>query len=128
MADPISTTALTVFLFVAHVGENNGFPNTPNAAYVCGFDQAGYKLARAGDVEVLMVPGTAERFVASDVRIDNDAAGDYAQRQARISGRELSFYAANTKAQRVYFTVDVIDTLTGAVISCDPEIENEDPD
>jgi hypothetical protein len=127
MSDPFSATVLSAFLFVAHVGEGNGFPNTPDAAYVCGFDQTKYKIDRAGRIDVLLVPATDDRFQMRSVRIDDDHAGDYAKRAPEARGRFLHFYAANTKAQRIYFTVDVLDRATGQVIACDPEINNEDP-
>lgn len=127
MADPVSVTALSVFLFVAHVGENKGFPDTPDAAYVCGFDKASYKLTKAGNVDVWFVPSTDSRFEIQSVRIDNDAAGDYAQRSPNVTARNVSFYAANRNKQSIYFTVDILDRETGKVVSCDPEIDNEQP-
>lgn len=125
MADPVTATALSVFLFVAHVGENNGFPNTPDAAYVCGFDQAHYVLPRAGSVDVHFVPSTDTRFVMSSVRVDGDSAGDYGQRSALIGARSLAFSAANRTKQTVYFTIDVLDQKTQQRVSCDPVIINE---
>lgn len=127
VADPVTATALSVFLFVAHVGENNGFPNTRDAAYVCSFDQVKYSIKDAGDIKVYFVPSTDERFVMKAVRIDNDLAGDYSRRAPSVEPRTLSFYAANTVKQSIYFTIDVLDRETGAVVSCDPEVDNEQP-
>jgi hypothetical protein len=76
VSDPLSATALSVFLFVAHVGENNGFPNTPDAAYVCGFDKVHCKLPKAGSIDAHFVPSTDQRFEMQSIRIDNDHAGD----------------------------------------------------
>lgn len=124
MSDPISAVVLSVFLSVTYVGVDKGFPNTPDAAYVCGFDQTLYEISDAGDVGVYFVPSTDPRFTIRGVRIDNDAAGDFSKREPTIRSRSLSFYAANTKKQTVYFTVDVLDRQTGAVIHCDPQMTN----
>lgn len=126
MADPLSL-ALSVFLYVGYVGENNGFPDTPGAAYVCGFNKAKYELPRAGDVGVFFVPATDSRFEIQGVRIDNDHAGDYSQRAAVVGARQLSFYGANTTKQEIYFTVDILDKVTGKTVACDPTIQNEMP-
>lgn len=125
MADPITATALSVFLFVAHVGENNGFPNTRDAAYVCSFDKVKYSIKDAGNVNVYFVPSTDERFFMQAVRIEHDHAGDYSRRAPTVEPRTLSFYAADTVKQSIYFTVDVLDRQTGAVVSCDPVVINE---
>lgn len=127
MSDPITATVLSVFLSVSYVGENKGFPNTPDAAYVCAFDKTRYKIQSAGDVNVYFVPSTDDRFAIQDVRFENDFAGDFTQRAARVQDRTLSFFAANTTRQKIYFTVDVLDRKTGLVIECDPVIDCEEP-
>mgnify|MGYP001287956076 CR=1 FL=1 len=48
MAEPLSTISLTAFLFAQYVGEGMGFPSTPKAAYVCGYDQTVYHVKKAG--------------------------------------------------------------------------------
>lgn len=122
MAEPTSTVALTAFLFAQYVGEGMGFPSTPKAAYVCGYDQAVYHLDKAGLVSVELTPGTPARFRIRHLEIVGDDADDY--QQVRVAQRGLAFSALNRTKQSIYFTVIVEDTETGAVIECDPQMTN----
>lgn len=124
MADPIGGIILTIFLSVTHVGENQGFPNTPDAAYVCGFDQASYQIDQAGTIDVVFVPSTASRFRMRSVRISNDSktAPEYSALQ--VQDRSLQLNAANKTAQAIYFGVTVEDEKTGQSFECDPQVIN----
>lgn len=124
MADPVGGIILTIFLSVTHVGENQGFPHTPDAAYVCGFDRASYEIDQAGTIDVVFVPSTAARFKMRSVRISNDnrAAPEYAT--LRIQNRSLQLEAQNRTAQAIYFGVTVEDEKTGQSFECDPQVIN----
>ncbi len=126
MAEPVSTVVLTAFLSVTFVGANQGFPMTPDAAYVCGYDQAAYELTQAGVINVVFVPSTEERFQMTHVHIHGDNASEY--NRPRVTPRSLSFNAANLTEQSIYFSVVVQDKLTGAQFECDPQITNIPPD
>lgn len=124
MADPVGGIILTIFLSVTHVGENQGFPHTPDAAYVCGFDRASYEIDKAGTIDVVFVPSTAPRFKMRSVRISRDSktAPEYSALQ--IQDRALQLDAKNKTAQAIYFGVTVEDVKTGQSFECDPQIIN----
>ena len=122
MSEPTSTVVLTAFLFAQFVGEGMGFPSTPKAAYVCGYDQTVYHVQKAGTVAVEFIPGTSDRFRIRHFEIVGDDAKDY--HSTRLGNRGLSFSAANRTKQSIYFTVIVEDTETAAVIECDPQMTN----
>ena len=116
---------IAVWLTEQNHGAGNGFPNTPNGDYSCGFDKAVYQLNEAGLITVRLVGdvATKQRFEIVSLQIDNDAKGEYTQ--ASKSADSISFYGANRTAQSIYFTVYVRDLSNGAVIGCDPVVVNE---
>jgi hypothetical protein len=114
-------------LSVSSVGDNQGFPLTPNAAYVCGYDKVLYEIDQAGPIDVVFVPSTDARFRMVALNIKGDTANEYGA-QKSIADRQLSFSAANLTAQSIYFAVTVEDTMTGKQFECDPEVLNLPPD
>jgi hypothetical protein len=110
-----------------HVGDNQGFPLTPNASYVCGYDKVLYEIDQPGDIDVVFVPSTDPRFRMVALNIKGDLANEYGARKS-IADRTLSFSAANQTAQSIYFAVTVEDTMTGKQFECDPQVENMPPD
>jgi len=109
---------------VQHHGAGKGFPNTPQAAYSCGFDKSSYTMKEAGLVNVRLVndPNVKQRFQIISLSIAGDSKGEYQQRTA--AGDSASFYGKNLTAQSIYFSVYVLDSVTGAVVECDPTVLN----
>lgn len=112
-----------VYLVVSWHGEGKGFPNTPDAAYSCGFDKSLYTLKKAGMINVYLIKGTDPRFSIVSLRVDNDVYGEY--HVDKIEDQKASMYAENLTKQTIYFTVFVRDNVNGQIIECDPQEDND---